>query len=459
MAPKKHSRNKSKGRSGGAAARGKADDPSTQFQRSTITSRNTENMSVAKLIKLSTPHANLKETDDPEVQDYLEAHEMFKMGLSCARNMDFAQAKALIVAAFLLDDRAFMFGGKHPPEVPILDTSLFGALLKYTDQPDNPRVEDNLMYVLFAFSGMAAAVPTIELQVVQKAMNAVDTTLQTLRDHPELEGDRKSGMLGGMIRRARMHDLKAALYMRTGNIKQCLKSLADVLASDPKGSEKSAKFSLIFQWAANKMKPDKEVYDELKACVDDSHPDSRNRFPAYSWLAILTFRDYKCGTYEDAVVWFRKADAARERIRYLYGRKEHDKLVKNPIWEHARRHFPVSEGGIGGRELEVKTAIRRQIDQHMAERTPDLERQMERVAIERNDDTDDGKQTGSFSSCIKCGSGSSSDGGRKMLMCACKTVYYCSKECQTEHWPDHKAQCKNARETKKREKSEAEENA
>lgn len=478
MAPNKQNRKKSKGssRGGGGAPRsnpGPADEPLEKFLRATSRRTNTDDMSIAKIIESMTPHANLKETDDPEAQDYLKAHEMFKRGLRCAQSGDLAQAKVLIVAAFLLDERAIVFGSDYPPEVPVLDTTLVAAMIKHTLAAVDEYLQDYLLYVVIAFSGLSAENRRTELQVVQIGMNVLDFALQYLRDHPEAEGDRESGMLGGMLRRARLHELKAALYSRMGNMKQCMKSLADALASDPKGPEKDVKTSMIFKWAGYDMKPNKEVHDELKAWLDDSHPDSRHRFFAYSWLAILTFRDYACGTYDDAVVWFRKANAAKDRLVYLYGPGGAELYINNPVWEHARRHFPVSEGGIGCRDLEFMTARRRNIDKRVAESIPDLQRRLqrvairrnddtgrlERVAIERNDDTDDGKQTGSFSSCIKCGSGSSNDGGPKMLMCACKIVYYCSKECQTEHWPNHKAQCKMARETKKREKKEAEENA
>jgi hypothetical protein len=31
----------------------------------------------------------------------------------------------------------------------------------------------------------------------------------------------------------------------------------------------------------------------------------------------------------------------------------------------------------------------------------------------------------------------------KMMMCSrCRTVHYCSRECQKAHWGDHKGQCR-----------------
>ena len=38
-----------------------------------------------------------------------------------------------------------------------------------------------------------------------------------------------------------------------------------------------------------------------------------------------------------------------------------------------------------------------------------------------------------------------SEGGVMLKMCACKTVYYCSPECQKRSWKSHKDACKAAR--------------
>ena len=48
--------------------------------------------------------------------------------------------------------------------------------------------------------------------------------------------------------------------------------------------------------------------------------------------------------------------------------------------------------------------------------------------------------------CETCGAVKSSDGSA-CKKCACKQVYYCSKECQRTDWDNHKARCKKARAT------------
>ena len=107
------------------------------------------------------------------------------------------------------------------------------------------------------------------------------------------------------------------------------------------------------KWGVQKAKTDKELYDELKQWISVSHPDSRHMFGACAWLALLTFRDYQCGTYEDGVEWLKKAKAAKERNEYLYANPQDDTDAKTPpVWRLALKSYPVRDGGLGGREIE-----------------------------------------------------------------------------------------------------------
>ena len=47
--------------------------------------------------------------------------------------------------------------------------------------------------------------------------------------------------------------------------------------------------------------------------------------------------------------------------------------------------------------------------------------------------------------CAWCGGRRDAEGG-KLRKCPCKTVRYCSKECQTTHWADHRACCSRGNE-------------
>lgn len=47
--------------------------------------------------------------------------------------------------------------------------------------------------------------------------------------------------------------------------------------------------------------------------------------------------------------------------------------------------------------------------------------------------------------CGGCGVWQAHSGGRRLECCGkCRQVYYCGKECQSLHWPEHKASCKKA---------------
>ena len=47
--------------------------------------------------------------------------------------------------------------------------------------------------------------------------------------------------------------------------------------------------------------------------------------------------------------------------------------------------------------------------------------------------------------CVMCGKrpGKKESGRRRLMKCTgCSSAYYCSKDCQAAHWPEHKHQCK-----------------
>ena len=52
------------------------------------------------------------------------------------------------------------------------------------------------------------------------------------------------------------------------------------------------------------------------------------------------------------------------------------------------------------------------------------------------------QQPGNYSGCCFCSRVSQADGQPLMRCGGCNTFAYCSKQCQTAHWPNHKRDCK-----------------
>ena len=431
--------------------------PLEEYARNTIkVGPEISEMTTADIIEWASPPRNLRETQDPGAQEYLEAHQLFMQGIRCAQSGDLDQGESLIATAFLLDDRVWKVWPKQEPMpagVPMLEYQILLDMLSVPQDPRNPSYAREFFHVILAmWSDSRDVGEREELNLVQTALGIIDRFLHILKDEPHLEGDGENGVFGGMFRSARFHMLKAHLNERMGNNKQVIRSLTDVLASNPKGTEHGARLFRAMKWANQEAKTDKELCDEFKQWISVSHPDSRGMCGACAWLAILTLRDYRCGTYEDGVDWLKKAKAAKERHEYLYA-NPHDELKAPPVWIVALKHYPVRDGGLGGREQEDIAQVRREVDRHVAEGNledlEDLEERLERVTIGRfAEEEDPGRKIKPL--CLKCGAKSPKDGGPKLLKCACKAVYYCSKDCQTEHWPNHKKQCKMAREANQR---------
>ncbi|KAI9024675.1 hypothetical protein DFJ74DRAFT_705418 [Hyaloraphidium curvatum] len=46
--------------------------------------------------------------------------------------------------------------------------------------------------------------------------------------------------------------------------------------------------------------------------------------------------------------------------------------------------------------------------------------------------------------CASCGKMSAKEGGEMKRCSRCRAAHYCSKECQTAHWPQHKTVCRDS---------------
>lgn len=74
------------------------------------------------------------------------------------------------------------------------------------------------------------------------------------------------------------------------------------------------------------------------------------------------------------------------------------------------------------------------------------EEQLEEILQARRNKWEATKPTRKPKVCAQCGARPE---GVQMLQCGvCKTVVYCSRECQKAHWPKHKAKCQKRRTVK-----------
>ncbi|KAJ7759626.1 hypothetical protein B0H16DRAFT_595442 [Mycena metata] len=71
---------------------------------------------------------------------------------------------------------------------------------------------------------------------------------------------------------------------------------------------------------------------------------------------------------------------------------------------------------------------------------PDNERNFKALATTPKDIR--ATRTALHTACTKCFKNGSDEPSLQLRRCGkCKTVWYCSKECQSQHWPTHKKSC------------------
>ena len=429
--------------------------------------RDDADMSLEDTIASVTPNSNLKESNDYEAEEYLEAHELFTQGVAHVRKYgDIDQGKTLIATAFLLDSRSLALwhkpGPVPDPDVPLLTGDEFKDICEHTDPTGS--LADRIFDVILAFivpeslervEGQAGTVT----QFIQRAVETIDGMLRLLEEKPYLEGDGESGVLGGLFRRPRLLALKAHLMKRQGNIKKCVECLtrAIELGSGTNsmkllGTERDVRFLRAMQWSDphHSNKSMRAIHDEFQAWLEVSSPDHRDRFAAHAMMARFIYQDPSLGTYEDAVSHLERAKASAERQRYLYGNKCADRRLTPapPYWSAALRLFPIEDGGAGDDfEAKERAVERRALD----DAPPELMEQLEELRLRSET-----KREKIRNACVKCGSTKNKDKPEKECLsaCSCGQVSYCGVECQHEDWASHKTQCKMATAAERR-RSEA----
>ncbi len=360
-------------------------------------------------------------TNDPEALDLDEAYELFFNGVKLARAGDLAAGCAQIACAFLLDDRSINFVPDLPPGTPgditlhVIDLQTLYKMISLDLNGFGSRVLRILLGIKLG------SIPGDGQTMIAEAFRCIESLLSIIEMQPEVE-DYNRGILGGCCTRKRLLYIRSTLHMSMGNQKNALKDLTKALKIDPNYT--TARDARVCVWAGTNLKDNTTIHREYETIVSEYHPDNRGLNVAYAWLAITTFKDPKLGTYEKAKSYYEKSLKASSRYDAIYGKRK--KEEEPPVLE----------------QLKVQFA-----SLHANPRALKSRKDLDSVQVEiQGDPTSKLKH-----SCLKCGNREKKDGGGKLMKCArCKSVSYCSRECQREDWKEHKVYCKIAAQPKEK---------
>jgi len=347
-------------------------------------------------------------TTDQEALDYDEAVDLFRKGLKCAHAGDLGQACAMISTAFLLDDRSIRHIGaaRFPLEISqeakfyLMDMDTFRKIIGNDPSSFGSRV-------LMIWTAQVFGLEEHGQSMLTDALLQSKEIIEAITHNPHLENP-KRGVLGGCMTRVKLHFLRSSLYMALGNFKFATKELTKALIVDPCNYDIRAKRAMLYA-EMNSVKHQDIVFEEFTQVARKSHPDSRDLSTAYGWLALLTIRDPKHGTYQEAKSYLNKMEYSVHRQEELYPQKDHSLqicvLARNAM-------------------AQVNTKERKLLDSFD---TSSIPRPAPNPTIKH--------------SCLACGKHNGVD-GIKLKQCACKRVYYCDRVCQVSDRKDHKLMCK-----------------
>lgn len=150
------------------------------------------------------------------------------------------------------------------------------------------------------------------------AMQAIKTMLQAIDQNPKLGSNRKeAGALGGCMTRTNLLFHRSSLHMAMGNQNKALNDLTKALKIDPKYlAARDARASL---WAGLQIRDNATLYAEYKQISAESHPDNRALDVSYGWMALMTMKDSKIGTVQEAKHFYGMCLRAEMRRTELYG--------------------------------------------------------------------------------------------------------------------------------------------
>ncbi|GFH52316.1 hypothetical protein CTEN210_08792 [Chaetoceros tenuissimus] len=359
-------------------------------------------------------------TSDPEALKFDKASEIFLTGLRNARNGNLKTACEQIATAFLLDERSIKFAPILPPsaskemEFLMLDAMLLYKLSEVAEQDySNGSDVFNLMGG-FLFGHKEGGQETIA-----ETMQSIENLIGWLEKKPWIEHP-DSGILGGYLTRARLYYLRSSLQMTMGNIKKAVKDLSSSLKCDPCYTK--AREGRASLWSSYNLKSDAVIHREYLRVMKESHPDDRSLEIIYARLAVTTLRDPTLGTLAEAKEYYKKSIQASLRHREIYGKKQNtDEAISLLKAEFQKLKKDPSA-----------TKMREDLDKLAANKTENGESILKAMDVPLGDKKH---------LCLKCGKKEQEDGSKLMKCSRCKSVSYCSRQCQAKDWKEHKTYC------------------
>ena len=244
--------------------------------------------------------------------------------------------------------------------------------------------------------------PLIGQTLIATAMFFIQQLLNHIEESPGIE-NLDASILGGYFKRTNLLYIRSTIHMAMGNRKKVIKDLTAALKIDE--SFTTARESRACLLAALELKNSRTIHTEFKRIIDEVHRDNQCTDNAYGWLAVTTLNDPSLGSFEDARVYYTKCQQAVARRDELYGQRSPDRLP--PILHIAHTRFELQHSS----------------DDNRRNRYDILEGM-------RNVNVDKWEVRKNKHLCVNCGVSRKPDGGILSKCSTCKSVSYCSRECQ-----------------------------
>ncbi|KAI8988069.1 hypothetical protein BDF20DRAFT_304185 [Mycotypha africana] len=355
---------------------------------------------------------NADKINDPDATNYKAAKEKFREGyelcMSIPRTLDddilakheddIKQASETMVAAWLMDDRAAPMSER----ILILGQQYEKVLLK--DLPEEQKegffVKDSLLFSAWI------------LLVGKQFKHCITTLTLAIDTYPDLP--------------SRVNYMRASCYLSLGKIRQGIKDLEKALEKDPSFSLAYFVLGSVYLSMDNQRE---NAIKNYKTYLEKGCPDSNDTIHALYALSTLVNHKKRKAEAEE---YYKRAKKTEERFFELFGAHTGLSKVKR---EAILAHETPEEA----ERLIAVYAPKRQYDDKM--------KQLIESGILNTSFPPNPKR------CSHCAAthAKGKENSAPLMACgACRSIWYCSRECQVADYKvSHKQQCKKLQELKK----------